>query len=83
MLKQAALHFVAQAAIAAETSADDAGDLALGGALARALDGVDDTAHKAAWRGGGLVAAAMDHLAGDAEIAMKRDANHGWSSQCY
>jgi hypothetical protein len=56
MLKQAALHFVGEAAIGSEMSAEHAGDLAIDGALARALDGIDNEAQQAAPRMGWLAA---------------------------
>jgi hypothetical protein len=81
MLKQAALHFIGEPAIGTETSAEDASDLALDGALARALDGVEDPAQKAAPEGGGLAAGMLRQLAGGAEIPIERNAIHGWGPQ--
>src|SRR5262249_16238239 len=78
MLKQAALHFVGKPVIGTEMSAEHAGDLAIGGALARALDGIDDAAQQAAPRRGGFAAGTMRQLAGHAEIPIKRNAIHGW-----
>src|SRR5262249_50539150 len=78
MLKQAALHFVGEPVIGTETYAEDAGDVALGGALVRALDGIDDAAQQAAPRRGGLAAGTMRQFAGHAEIPKKRNAIHGW-----
>jgi hypothetical protein len=52
MLKQTALDFVVKPHIGTETYAEDAGDVALGGALARALDGIDDAAQQATPRRG-------------------------------
>src|SRR5579863_8307882 len=46
--KQTALSFVGEPVTRIETQ--DPGDVALGGALARALDGIDDAAQKAALR---------------------------------
>lgn len=63
MLKQAALDFVSEPAIGTELRAEDADDVALSGALARPLDGIDDAAQKAALRRG-LAAGAMRQLAG-------------------
>jgi hypothetical protein len=77
MLKQAALHFVCEPIIGTET-AKDAGDFAIGGALARALDSIEDAAQKAAPRRGGLAAATMRQLADHAEIPIERNAVHGW-----
>jgi hypothetical protein len=77
MLKQAALHFVGKPVIGTEMSTEHAGDLAIGGALARALDGVDDEAQQAAPRGNALAAGTMRQFAGHAEIPIKRNANHG------
>jgi hypothetical protein len=70
MFKKAALDFVGESAIGTETetSAEEAGDVALGGTLARALDGIDNAAQKAALR----------QLAAHAEIPIKRNAIHGW-----
>jgi hypothetical protein len=76
MLKHAALHFVGEPVIGTE-AANDAGDFAIGGALARALDSIEDAAQKAALRTGGLAAGRMRQFAGDAEIAIKRNAIHG------
>src|SRR5262249_52046378 len=82
MLKQTALDFVGEPAIGTETCAEDAGDVALGGALVRAFDGafdgIDDAAQQAAPRRGGLAAGTMRQLAGHAEIPIKRNAIHGW-----
>jgi hypothetical protein len=77
MLKQAALHFVGEPVIGTE-SAEHAGDLAIGGALARALDSIEDAAQQAAPRTGGLDAGTMRRFAGQAEIPIKRNASHGW-----
>jgi hypothetical protein len=77
MLKQAALDFVSEPAIGTEIRAEDADDIALSGALARPLDGIDDAAQKAAPRRGGLAAGTMRQLAGHAEISIKRNAIHG------
>jgi hypothetical protein len=77
MLKQAALHFVGEPVTGTEMPAEHAGDLAIGGALARALDGVDDEAQQAAPRGNALTAGTMRQFAGYAEIPIKRNANHG------
>jgi hypothetical protein len=76
MLKHAAFHFVGEPVIGTE-AANDAGDFAIGGALARALDSIEDAAQKAALRTGGLAAGRMRQFAGDAEIAIKRNAIHG------
>ncbi len=46
MLKQAALHFIGEPAVGTQTEASDAGDLALGGTLARALDSIEDAAQQ-------------------------------------
>jgi hypothetical protein len=78
MLKQAALNFVGEPGIGTETYAEDAGDVALGGALVRAFDGIDDAAQQAAPRKGGLAAGTTRQLAGHAEIPIKRNAIHGW-----
>ena len=80
MLKQAALHFVGEpvTGIAETKGPGDPGDFALRGALARALDGIDDSAQQAAPRRGGLAAGTMRQLAGHAEISIKRNAIHGW-----
>jgi hypothetical protein len=43
MLKHAALHFVGEPVIGTE-AANNAGDFAIGGALARALDSIEDAA---------------------------------------
>ena len=58
MFKQAALNFVGEPAtgIAVTKVPGDPGDFAIGGALARALDGIDDSAQQAAPRRGGLAA---------------------------
>jgi hypothetical protein len=77
MLKQTALNFVGEPVIGTET-AKDTGDFAIGGALARALDSIEDAAQKAAPRTGGLAAGTMRQFAGHAEIPIKRNANHGW-----
>src|SRR5215472_12527448 len=74
MLKQTALAFVGEPAIA---YAEDAGDLALSGALARAFDGIDDAAQQAAPRRGGLAAGTTRQFAGHTEIPIKRNAIHG------
>jgi hypothetical protein len=76
MLKHAAFHFVGEPVIGTE-AANDAGDFAIGGALARALDSIEDAAQNAALRRGGLVAGTMSQLAGHAEIPIKRNAIHG------
>jgi|AmaraimetFIIA100_FD_contig_111_114715_length_758_multi_8_in_0_out_0_2 hypothetical protein len=70
MLKQAALHFVGEPVIGiAETKVPgDPGDVALDGALARALDGIDDAAQQAAPSRGGFAAGTMRQFAGHAEI---------------
>jgi hypothetical protein len=81
MLKQTALHFVGEPAILAEIYAEDAGDVAIGGALARALDGIDDAAQQAAPRRGGFAAGTMRQFAGHAEIPIKRNAIHGYQVQ--
>src|SRR5262245_38156939 len=78
MLKHTALDFVGEPAIWTETCAEDAGDVALGGALVRAFDGIDDAAQQAAPRRGGLAAGTTRQLAGHAEIPIKRNAIHGW-----
>src|SRR5215471_12699622 len=75
MLKQTALAFVGEPAIA---YAEEAGDVALGGALVRAFDGIDDAAQQAAPRRGGLAAGTTRQLAGHTEIPIKRNAIHGW-----
>src|SRR5262249_30626578 len=77
MLKQAALHFVGEPVIGTE-AANDAGDFAIGGALARALDSIEDAAQQAAPRRGGLATGTTRQLAGHAEIPIKRNAIHGW-----
>jgi hypothetical protein len=77
MLKQAALHFVGKPVIGTEMSAKHAGDLAIGGALARALDSIDDEAQQAAPRGNALAAGTMRQFAGHAEIPMERKTIHG------
>jgi hypothetical protein len=77
MFKQAALHFVGEPIIGTE-AANDAGDFAIGGALARALDSIEDAAQKTGPRMGGLAAGTMRQLADHAQIAIKRNANHGW-----
>jgi hypothetical protein len=74
MLKQAALHFVGKPVIGTEMSAERAGDLAIGGALARALDSIDDQAQQAAPRG---AAGTMRQFAGHAEIPMEWNTIHG------
>ncbi|MFY9838397.1 MAG: hypothetical protein WAK55_18390 [Xanthobacteraceae bacterium] len=56
MLKQTALDFVGEPVIGTETYAEDTGNVALGGALARALDGIDDAAQQPALREVGLPA---------------------------
>jgi hypothetical protein len=48
------------------------------GALARALDGIDDAAQQAAPSRGGFAAGTMRQFAGHAEIPIKRNAIHGW-----
>jgi hypothetical protein len=78
MLKQAALHFVGEPVIGTEMSAEHASDFAIGGALPRALDGIDDAAQQAAPSRGGVAAGTMRQFAGHAEIPIKRNANHGW-----
>jgi hypothetical protein len=77
MLKQAALHFVGKPVIGTEMSAERAGDLAIGGALARALDSIDDQAQQAAPRGNALAAGTMRLFAGHAEIPMEWNTIHG------
>jgi hypothetical protein len=77
MLKQAALHFVGEPVIGTE-AANYAGDFAIGGALARALDSVEDAAQKAGPSRGGFAAGTMLQFAGHAEIPIKRNADHGW-----
>jgi hypothetical protein len=79
MFKQAALNFVGEPATGiAETKVPgDPGDVALDGALVRQRNGIDDAAQKAALRTGGLAAGRMRQFAGDAEIAIKRNAIHG------
>src|SRR5262249_8861388 len=77
MLKHAALHFVGEPVIGAE-AANDAGDFAIGGALPRALDGIDDAAQQAAPSRGGFAAGTMRQFAGQAEIPIKRNVSHGW-----
>jgi hypothetical protein len=79
MLKQAALDFVGEPAIGTETSAEEAGDVALGGTLARALDGIDNAAQKAALGRSGFAARTLRQLGGHAEIPIKRNAIHGWN----
>jgi len=64
MFKKAALDFVGEPAIGTETSAEEAGDVALGGTLARALDGIDNAAQKAALRRSGLAGRTLRQLAG-------------------
>jgi hypothetical protein len=76
MLKHAALHFVGEPVIGTE-AANDAGDFAIGGALARALDSIEDAAQKAGPRMGGLAAGTMRQLADHAQIPIKRNAIHG------
>src|SRR5262249_29251023 len=78
MLKQTALAFVGESAIGTETCAENAGDFSLGGALVRAFDGINDAAHQAAPRRGGLAAGATRQPAAHAEIPIKRNAIHGW-----
>src|SRR5262249_56538633 len=78
MLKQTALDFVGEPAVGTETCAENASDFALGGALVRAFDGIDDAAQQAAPHGGGLAAGTTRQLAGHAEIPIKRTAIHGW-----
>src|SRR5262249_34476231 len=80
MLKKAALDFVGEpvTGIAETKVPGDPGDVALGRALARALDGIDNAAQKAAPRRGGLAARTLRQLAGHAEISIKRNAIHGW-----
>jgi hypothetical protein len=73
IFKQATLDFVGEPAIGTETSAEEAGDVALGGTLARAFDGIDDAAQQAAPRRGGLAARTLRQLAGHAEIPIKRN----------
>jgi hypothetical protein len=68
MLKQAALHFVGEPVIGTEMSAEHASDFAIGGALPRALDGIDDAAQQAAPSRGGFAAGTMRQFAGHAEI---------------
>jgi hypothetical protein len=77
MLKQTVLDFVGEPAIGTETYAEDAGDVALSGALVRAFDGIDDAAQQAAPRRGALAAGTTRQLAGHAEIPIKRNAIHG------
>jgi hypothetical protein len=74
MLKQAALHFVGKPVIGTEMSAERAGDLAIGGALARALDSIDGEAQQAAPRG---AAGTMRLFPGHAEIPMEWNTIHG------
>jgi hypothetical protein len=75
MLEQPALHLVGEPRIGvAEMSTDDAGDLAVGGALAPLRDGIDGAAQKAAPRRGGLAAGTAREFAGRAEIPIER----GW-----
>src|SRR5215470_3088530 len=78
MLKRTAFHFVGERTIGTETCAEKASDFALGGALPRALDGIDDAAQQAAPHRGGLAAGTTRQLAGHAEIPIKRNAIHGW-----
>src|SRR5262245_31271238 len=78
MLKQTALDFVGEPVIGTEMSAEHAGDFALSGTLARALDGSDDATQQAAPSRGGFAAGAMRQFAGHAEIPIKRNAIHGW-----
>jgi hypothetical protein len=79
MLKQTALDFIGEPTIWTEICAEDARDVALGGALVRAFDGIDDAAQKAAPRWGGLAAGTTRLLAGHAEIPIERNAIHGWA----
>src|SRR5262245_41178724 len=80
MFKKAALDFVGEPAIGiAETKVPgDPGDVALRGALARALDGIDDAAQQAAPSRGGFAARTLRQLGGHAEIPIERNAVHGW-----
>jgi hypothetical protein len=80
MFKQAALNFVGEpvTGIAETKVPGDPGDVALGGALVRAFDGIDDAAQQAAPRRGGLATGTTRQLAGHAEIPIKRNAIHGW-----
>jgi hypothetical protein len=78
MLKQTALDFVSEPAIGTETYAEEPSDVALGGALVRPFDGIDDAAQQAAPRRGGLAAGTTRQLAGHTEIPIKRNAIHGW-----
>src|SRR6516164_8918158 len=80
MFKQAALDFIGEpvTGIAETKVPGDPDDVALGGTLARALDGIHDAAQQAPPRRGGLAAGTMRQLAGHAEIPIKRNAIHGW-----
>jgi hypothetical protein len=77
MLEQTALHFVGESVIGTE-AANNAGNFAFGGALPRALDGVEDAAQQARPSRGGFAAGTMLQFADPAEIPVKRNANHGW-----
>jgi hypothetical protein len=80
MFKKAALDFVGEpvTGIAETKVPGDPGDVALGGTLARALDGIDNAAQKAALRRSGLAARTLRQLGGHAEIPRERNAVHGW-----
>src|SRR5262245_24771639 len=79
MFKQAALNFVGEpvTGIAETKVPGDSGDVALRGALARALDGIDDAAQQAAPSRGGFAAGTMRQFAGHAEIPIERNTIHG------
>jgi hypothetical protein len=78
MFKQAALNFVGEPAILAEIYAEDAGDVAIGGALARALDASTTRRSRPRRAGAGSPRGTTRQFAGHAEIPIKRNADHGW-----
>jgi len=76
MVKQAAFNLVGEPATGiAETKGS--GDVALGGALVRGLNSIDDAAQKAALRAARLSARTICRCAGREQIPTGRNTIHG------